>query len=130
MIFRHFLPLITWAIVIAYLIGMPGSELPDLNFWKVLPFDKAAHAFVFIVFTFLFAVAAKKQYNFRALRKNGAKIALLSGIFYGIILEVLQQFIFKNRYFDTMDILANSIGSLIGIVIFYLIYYNNLNSVS
>ena len=48
--------------------------------------------------------------------------ALLTGIIYGTIIEVLQELLLADRYFDIKDLGANIIGCFIGGLLFSLIY--------
>jgi len=59
--------------------------------------------------------AIKKNLN---LSTAGLYIVLLTaGIGYGILIEVLQGTLVYRRYFDPMDILANSIGTIFGVIL-------------
>jgi len=53
---RQFIIPFAWTIVIGVLCGLPGNTFPDLSFWKFLQFDSAAHAFVFLCYTFLWVL--------------------------------------------------------------------------
>ena len=125
MFFKYNLFAISWALFILVLTTLPGEDLPDLSFWSLLTFDKAAHGFVFAVLVFQLIIGFIKQYQFRQLRYKAVSIAFLIGIFYGAVTELLQEFIFTGREADIMDFVANFIGSLIGVVAFRIIYGKN-----
>lgn len=93
----------------------------------MLTFDKAAHAFVYAAFSFLWAVGFAKQYTYNFLWRYPKSCALVLGLFYGVLMEVLQFSLFEGRSAEWADILANSIGCFIGIGIFQLIYGKVLN---
>jgi VanZ family protein len=111
-----------WTIIVGVLCGLPGNTFPDLSFWKLLQFDSAAHAFVFTVFTFLWAVALSKQEDFRFLRRNAIWVAGISGILYGILIEIAQYYIFVRRSAEVSDMIADAIGCCIGFIVFRVIY--------
>ena len=76
--------------------------------------DKIAH----FVFYFLFYVLWRKYLN-RYNPQNKLKFALvLIGIGYGMLMEVLQHFSGHHRSADWFDVIANSIGALIGYYFF------------
>jgi VanZ family protein len=118
----HFVPVLVWSVIMFLLFGIPGKSMPELDVWAYFPFDKFAHITVFAIFTFLLAIALKKQYGNGKIRYHGVKIALLCGVSYAVIMEVMQQIFFSGRNFDVYDIVANITGSVIGILIFMYIY--------
>ena len=122
MFFKYNLPGIIWALLILVLCGLPGQDFPDLSFWKLLSFDKAAHAFVFAVLVLLLIIGFKKQYSFRNLRHHAIKIATTFSILYGGLIELLQGWVFIGRSADPFDFLANTIGCFTGLLLFYMIY--------
>jgi VanZ family protein len=128
MFLKHtFLPFL-WAVFILALCGLPGKDFPDLSFWQLLTFDKFAHAFVFAVLVVLLIVAFKKQSKYYFLRQNAINTSLLSAIAYGGIVEILQQMLFSGRNADFLDFISNTIGCLVGLFCFYLIYVRKVNN--
>jgi len=73
--------------------------------------DKIYHSFAYLVFSIL-------AYNYFRNRQNKHRIVFAGSIVfvYGIIIEILQYTLTHNRTFDLNDILANSIGVLLGIL--------------
>ena len=79
-------------------------------------FDKLAHISVFAVFGLLwFLVAFKKGQA----QKIVWVFTLLT--FYGIVIETFQGLFVISRNFDLLDILANTLGLLLGMAIYFLI---------
>jgi len=112
---KPFIPVILWAIVILILSISPLPNMPE-DWTDLISLDKLAHAFVYGLLTYL---------GIRALKRIGSLntpkiwlVILLSSI-YGISLEGVQFTFFPGRYFETLDIIANIIGSLLGAAIFY-----------
>lgn len=114
-----------WATIILLLTVSPGHEMPKTLDWNLLAFDTFSHFIVFGVLTLLLIVGFTKQFAYNNIRRNAVTYALGAGIFYGILIEGIQSVI-PGRYFDVIDILANSIGCLTGYVSFYLIYRLNV----
>jgi VanZ family protein len=88
----------------------PAPDLPDID---VPMADKWAHFLVFGGLYFLWASALR---NSRVLSQSLLLIfALLS---YGIIIEVIQEYFYVSRTGDLMDVVANSVGILLGLIAF------------
>ena len=115
MFIRYHLPAILWSIIILILLGMPGNDIPKLPWLEHFHFDKVVHFSLFAVFTVLFVRVFNKQTSFTFLQKYSIVTALLIGISYGAILEYLQGFLFIDRTSDVHDLIANIIGSFIGL---------------
>jgi glycine cleavage system H protein len=83
--------------------------------------DKLAHAGVFCVLTSSLTISLFKQVKFKKLRRNSIKSSVIISSVYGILLE-LSHGIHKDRSFDLLDILANEVGVILGIVLIRLIF--------
>lgn len=88
----------------------PSPDLPDIDVPMV---DKWAHFLVFGVLYFLWALALQNRRSFRL--NVGLVLALL---LYGIIIEVIQEHWSVTRTGDVIDVLANCIGILLGLIAF------------
>lgn len=113
MFIRHNLFGIIWAGIILVLTLMPGDAMPKVWDWGLLGFDTFAHFFVFGVFVFLFITGFSKQSAFVALQLFPVSYAIILGIAFGIMIEIMQGLI-PGRYFETFDIVANTIGCFTG----------------
>ena len=103
----------------------PGKELPTIDFWQLLAFDKFMHISSYALLLFLMINGAMKQYRFSTKRfKVGTSIFMMT-FSYGIVLEILQPVIMSDRIFDYFDIIANLIGCILGIFIYNFVYYKN-----
>lgn len=100
----------------------PRDNMPEMNQWDLLSFDKFAHFTQFCILIFLMIVGFHKQHTFKSLRFYPLRISMIIGVVYAIILELLQLFISTTRSFDGTDALANILGCFGGLLIFYLIY--------
>jgi VanZ family protein len=119
---RYLLPPIIWAAIILFLCLMPSREMPELNIWAFISFDKLAHIFFYTLLSVQLIVAFKKQSASCALRYNAISYAVLISIVYGIITEMLQYYMFAGRSADVVDVIANSLGSVLGAGTFYVLY--------
>ena len=101
---------------------LPSSSMPSLSIWELFSFDSFAHAFLFAVLTYLMIVGLKKQYTYPKLKHYAIRTALLISSMFGVCIELLQHHFISGRQGDIIDVLSNTIGCLLGIVIFKWIY--------
>lgn len=122
MFFRYNLPGFLWGLLILILIGLPGKDIPDMSLWSLLTPDKVFHSVIFGIFVLLLIIGFTKQHSFIYLYYHAKSTAVVSGVLYGGITELLQMVVFTDRTADIMDFTANAIGSCFGLVVFYIIY--------
>jgi len=106
---------IAWAMIIFGLSIMPGVSLPAMSWMDYLAPDKLAHAIVYGIFSYL-AIRAYSADN-QVLSKH-LILAVLVTSGYGVLMELIQGNFFPQRFFEVPDIIANIIGSLIGVLIY------------
>ena len=106
----YFVLAILWTSIVTILslitIGDIGSSIPIPNKDKYVHFT---FYFVFVVVWFLYAKRTK-------ITKKIQWIVLLSAIGYGILMEICQGIFTKTRSPDVMDVIANSIGAITGLL--------------
>ena len=104
-------------------MGLPGKCFPTVvNFWEWIGPDKIVHLILFGFFAFLTPWGFRKKIlseNDSYKRKVLIQSFLLT-ISYGALTEILQKYIFVNRYGSIYDFLANAIGCLLGTIVFFL----------
>lgn len=123
---RRFWPGSIWAVIILLLIGLPGNYFPQvISFWDWLSPDKLVHFFVFSVFTFLLLWGYRAQYRSSKHRSKLVWLIIILGVLYGGLTEILQAKVFIGRDGSVFDFLANTIGSIMGIVLFMLFARKN-----
>ena len=108
---KAFFPAFSWAILI--LIGSV-AKAPDLPnpLENVNALDKLVHAFAYFVFTALLIWGFHRQGKpFSPYSWYSLGIAILLGI----LMEVIQYAFFPHRHFELFDIMANIIGSFLGL---------------
>ncbi|MCW3112257.1 MAG: VanZ family protein [Segetibacter sp.] len=114
--FVAFLPAITWFIVSAVLLAIPGNDLPHNHFFDIPNFDKFVHFIMFLMLTSLFSYPFSLLTN-EVLAKGWFTKITLYAIVYGILMEFVQKYLVYGRSFDVTDILFDTLGSLAGLII-------------
>ena len=112
---KSFIPALIWAVVIFFLSTTAGINLPE-TWLDFLSWDKIGHFTVYGILTFLLLFGFCKKNKKR--NKQFTVLAVLGSSLYGILLEWVQYSFFPMRYFENLDILANIIGSFIGLLLF------------
>jgi VanZ family protein len=108
-------PALLWALFILIICGIPGHKIPHVDFLKWLKPDKIIHLCVYAVLCYLLIKGFLKQETVASLRNNSKLWAVVLGIAYGVLIEVLQQYVFIDRSGDVFDAMANSVGAFIGL---------------
>lgn len=85
--------------------------------------DKIVHFVFYSVMVFTGYFAIKDELKNRFLSKEILSGIVLFAIVYGIIIEVLQYVFTTNRHGDIWDVLANSLGAIIGSFAVRLLFY-------
>lgn len=84
---------------------------------KLLDYDKLAHLGVFAIFSITLLISARIDSKEGRLSSKTKKKALSICIVYGLILESLQYFV-PGRMVDIYDLLANTLGAIVGVILF------------
>ncbi|NGZ88794.1 hypothetical protein G7034_00845 [Psychroflexus sp. C1] len=102
---------------IIYLSLMETDKLPSVS----IPYiDKYVHFIEYAVF-----FASWFMYFYFALRKSFYHTFIFSfliSVFFGIIIEILQDRLTTHRSFDYGDILFNSLGALFSGIVLFILY--------
>ena len=119
---RNSIPGILCGIIILILTGLPGSLFPRVK--PVVGIDKVVHLLMYAGFAFACLWGYRKQFvsNGSAYRKKAIILALVISIAYGGLTEIMQEYLVPKRTGDWMDFLADSIGTLFGVLVFYLFF--------
>ena len=97
---------ILWAVVVFGLHAMPSNTFPKISFWENLGPDKIVHAFMFFVATSLAVLSGWGRIR-----------SMLVWIFAGVLLEYYQFFFTIDRFFDWFDVMADSFGVLLALLL-------------
>ncbi len=128
---ENFYPGLICATAIMVLMGLPGKYFPTIvSFWDWLSTDKIVHLLLFAVFAFVSLWGYRHLFfniNYPHRKKLFLIISLIS-ILYGGLTELLQKYLFINRYGSIYDFIADSIGCFIGILLFYFLVQKKLKN--
>ena len=102
-----------WFLLVTFLLCLPGTEFPKATWLTRIWIDKWVHIFLFMTLTFLWCRAFKENSNSSASKIKFLKIAI-TGVVYGITMELIQAGFIPFRGFEIGDIVADMIGAFIG----------------
>ena len=120
---KYYIPAILWSFVILFLSTKGGINLPASR-WDFITLDKVGHLVVYGIFCMLLLGAFTHNQTL-ALEQKWVIIALGISIIYGIGMEVIQYTFFPGRFFEIPDIIANIIGSILGLYLFKRFIHKN-----
>ncbi|QZT36015.1 VanZ family protein [Halosquirtibacter xylanolyticus] len=102
---------VLWCGIILYGCLMPSNEVPNVRIPNI---DKIVHMVFYIGFTYLLSAVSYKKWKKR--------FTLLIAISFGIGIEVIQGLLPFERSPSFADAAANTIGAIIGIILFKILY--------
>ena len=120
---RNSIPGILCGIIILILTGLPGSFFPRVK--PAIGLDKVAHAIMYAGFAYACLWGYRKQFvsNGLAYKKRALLLTVIISIAYGGLTEIMQETItVLHRSGDWRDLIADTIGTVIGVLIFYLFF--------
>jgi hypothetical protein len=104
---------ILWAMIIFGLCSMPGRFIPTANWLELLSFDKWVHASVFFTLVALLEISVTvHQHN-----KKLIYVYFFLAVLYGGLLEIMQATLFSDRSADWYDMIANSFGCVMALLL-------------
>jgi VanZ family protein len=109
---------IGWFILMCVLFTLPGSAFPNENWLSDIYFDKWVHVGLFAVLVFLWS-------SFFMVKPSAWWKPLLYALIYGLIIEWIQKEFVPNRSFDIYDVIADTVGSVIGLMVWLRVYKKN-----
>lgn len=107
--------------LIAYLSLMKISKEGESIFFSFKNADKIFHATAYFTLALSWFLTVKSSNT----RVKSKLLIILGCIFYGIIIEVLQMTLTSFRTADYLDVIANSVGVLLALLIFNIISKKN-----
>ena len=113
--------------MILLLTGLPGSCLPKVN--PKIGLDKVGHLLMYLGFAFITLWGYRQQYQEKgkSYRRKALWLTLAISIVFGALTEIMQETIVTSRIGSVYDWIADIIGSIIGVIIFYFFYRNGNN---
>jgi len=109
---KYWLPVLICMGIIFYFSSIPGSLIPSLFKYQ----DILLHLSIYFTLAYFFSRALKNTYIKLSKDKNFWFTVIFS-FFYGILDEFHQIFV-PQRFFDIFDIFINTIGIVIGSLIY------------
>jgi VanZ family protein len=103
-----------WTLFILILMAIPGNLLPREEKTFIPNLDKLVHATLFGSFVFLWSIyyATRKEKNNNS--DSRFVLILIIACLYGVATELMQKYLIPNRDYDIYDIMADSIGAVLG----------------
>jgi VanZ family protein len=114
-------PALLLTIIILILMALPGNMLPKEEKTFIPNLDKLVHASLFGSFVFLWSIyyATRKEKNNHS--DSRYILILIIACLYGVATELMQKYLIPNRDYDIYDILADSIGAVLGFIFFRIV---------
>ena len=115
---NHFL-WIAWGLFIIALVSIPGKDLPELSEdLDTLQPDKLVHVLLFLVFVVLLQRGFDHPFSSSAVSARFYLLTVSSGILLGGMTEMYQHFFIPGRNATLKDFLFNTLGCVIGYVLY------------
>ena len=114
------------------LVGLPGECFPTVVcFWDWLSPDKVVHLIMFAALSFVSLWGfRKKLYDINHPHRKKIFLSIsLATLAYSGITELLQKYLFINRFCSLFDFIANTIGCIIGIIIFHFLMQKKMKKI-
>ncbi len=99
-------------------------EGDDLSSFNIPHGDKIVHFVFYFVAAALGFLFFHEQKGTGALFRNVLMLIVVFLMFFGIIIEVVQERFTMNRSGDVFDALANSMGAISGVSAMYFLFYS------
>lgn len=90
---------------------MSARSARSINILEFPGVDKLAHLGFYAVFCFLWGMGLRQKSNLK-------NIPIIFSISFGVLMEICQFYLSNGRSFELYDILANIIGSILGMILF------------
>lgn len=112
------------ALGIAVVSLLPGESLPQFSWGQMISLDTLGHFGLYALLSFVFLYEwLRNQRSVRGQLSDSIRIWASTSVF-GILLEVLQATMITGRFFEVSDIIANIIGSMTGILMYFWLMKN------
>ena len=110
-----------WALIILAGHAVPGNELPQPH-WYLFEFDKLVHTVLFAVWAFSMGNGFNKQTKYYLLKRRYIGVIVIVSLMYSLSLETLQYAIFVDRAFQVEDLVADLLGTVMGLLFLNVLY--------
>ena len=114
LVVKSFWPGVVWFILASIAFFLPGSALPDDDWFGKIQADKIIHIGLFAVMVAIWCLPLFHKPS-QTLRLPKLVIQIPFIFFgYSIMVEFIQHFFIPGRSFDLVDILADGVGCVVG----------------
>ena len=96
---------------------IPGNDLPKVGWLHRLHFDKFVHACFYFIMCMLMYYSLVKEWKLLSTQFQVLIASSFTAVGIGFVIEILQSNLISGRYFDIFDVLANTIGVVIAVLI-------------
>ncbi len=121
-ILRVLCPLLSVLLILIFLLLLPGNDLAGSSWWSTYHIDKVIHVLAFAMLALSMSISLSKLRVFTGLNYRLMTLIFVVGSVFGTILEFLQQELRAGRAAELLDIVADSVGLLLGFLIFRTVY--------
>lgn len=108
---------VVYTILITIILLVPTTKIPQI---RVSDIDKLAHLLIHGILAFIWLWYRFSSDKCHISVKN-VFVVLLLCFSYGVVIEAAQDWFTLSRSFDLFDILANSFGSMLGLLSFWIV---------
>jgi VanZ family protein len=105
-----------WTILVTYLCLVSFSNLPSLGIGNADKYVHFTFHFIFTLLWFLYFNVKKVE------QKKSLIVVFFASLFFGIAIEIAQTLFTTTRKGDVLDVLANTSGAIIAVLV--LVLYN------
>jgi hypothetical protein len=102
---------IGWSALICIMSLMPSRDINSLKLIQIEGLDKILHFVCYLLLSFLWMGAFKN-------RQGSTKYIIFFTLTFGGLMEIFQFYLSLGRSLEAADMLANSLGIFLGIILF------------
>ena len=114
---HSFWPAIAGFIIATLLFCLPGEEFPDTGWLDQIHFDKVVHIGLFSLLVILWSLPLRSRLKEKQRLNQVYLLITLVYIVYGIAIEFIQRDFIPHRSFDLFDIVADTLGCVVGWIV-------------
>ncbi len=106
---------IIWTIIIIVFCSLPSSNLPRTSIINIPHFDKILHFGIYFILSLIIL------YELKIKTSKNKMVFIITGLFsftLGLLIEIEQQYLISSRTGDLYDLIADILGTVIGIIFF------------
>lgn len=115
---KNFWLFVLWMALILYLSFAPLKDWPQPGIFQKLYLDKVVHFTMYALLSFLLLRSIFQQQLKHTPRYATIITSLIFSAGLGIAIEVLQPVFTMYRKFELMDMVANAVGAIAGVIVF------------